>query len=34
VRQGWAIDLPYGAVLSLRIWPGDAPSGQITGLRA
>jgi len=34
VRQGWAVDLPYGAVLSLRLWPGDAPSGQITGLLA
>lgn len=32
VRQGWAFDLPYGAVLSLRLWPGDSLSGQITGL--
>jgi alpha-ribazole phosphatase len=33
-RQGWAIDLPYGALLSLRVWPGgDRPSGQIVGLQ-
>lgn len=32
VRQGWAVDLPYGAVLSLRVWPGEQPSAQITGL--
>ncbi|APL95119.1 phosphoglycerate mutase [Sphingomonas sp. BHC-A] len=32
-RRGWAVDLPYGAVLSLRIWP-EGPSGQITGLIA
>lgn len=31
-RQVWAFDLPYGALLSIRIWPGDAPSGQITAL--
>ena len=31
-QQAWAIDLPYGALLSLRIWPGDNPSAQITGL--
>lgn len=31
--QLWAIDLPYGALLSLRIWPGDAPAAQIVGLR-
>ncbi|WP_313809482.1 histidine phosphatase family protein [Sphingobium sp.] len=35
-RQGWAVDLPYGAVLSLRVWPGaqgaERPSGQIIGL--
>lgn len=38
VRQGWAVDLPYGAVLSLRVWPGEQPSqwagAQITGLIA
>lgn len=33
-RQVWAFDLPYGALLSLRIWPGDEPAGQIVGLRA
>ncbi|MFV0624889.1 histidine phosphatase family protein [Sphingomonas sp. ac-8] len=33
-RQGWAFDLPYGSVLSLRLWRGDAPAAQITGLRA
>ncbi len=33
VRQGWAVDLPYGAVLSLRVWP-EGRSGQITGLTA
>ena len=31
-RQIWAFDLPYAALLSLRIWPGDTPSGQIVGL--
>lgn len=30
--QLWAFDLPYGAVLSLRIWPGAA--AQVTGLAA
>lgn len=28
--QAWAFDLPYAALLSLRIWPDGA---QITGLR-
>nr|WP_275588934.1 histidine phosphatase family protein [Croceicoccus hydrothermalis] len=28
----WAIDLPYRALVSLRIWSGDPPSGQIIGL--
>jgi alpha-ribazole phosphatase len=32
--QLWAIDLPYGALLSLNLWPGVPPSGQIAGLRA
>jgi alpha-ribazole phosphatase len=32
MRQGWAVDLPYGAVLSLKVWPGEQPSGQMTGL--
>jgi alpha-ribazole phosphatase len=31
-RQIWAFDLPYAALLSLRIWPGEQPSAQITGL--
>lgn len=33
-RQVWAVDLPYGALLSLRIWGGCAPSGQIVRLSA
>lgn len=32
-RQLWAFDLPYTALLSLRVWPGDTPSAQIIGLR-
>ncbi|MGE4431042.1 MAG: histidine phosphatase family protein [Sphingobium sp.] len=32
-RQLWAFDLPYGALLSLRVWPGAPRSGQIIGLR-
>lgn len=31
-RCVWAIDLPYRALISLRIWPGDPLSGQIIGL--
>lgn len=31
-RQLWAFDLPYAARLSLRIWPGETPTAQITGL--
>ena len=31
-RQLWAFDLPYGALLSLRIWPGEPRSAQIVGL--
>jgi len=31
-RQLWAFDLPYAAVLSLRIWPGPPRSAQIAGL--
>jgi alpha-ribazole phosphatase len=30
--QLWAIDLPYAALLSLRVWPGPKPSAQIVGL--
>jgi alpha-ribazole phosphatase len=32
-RQSWAFDLPYGCVLSLRLWRGDAPAAQILALR-
>ena len=31
-RQLWAFDLPYGALVSLRVWPGAQPSAQILGL--
>lgn len=31
-RQLWAFDLPYAALLSLRVWPGEKPSAQIMGL--
>lgn len=31
-RHAWAIDLPYGALVSLRVWPGKRSSAQITGL--
>jgi alpha-ribazole phosphatase len=31
--QCWAFDLPYAALLSLRVWPGERPSGQIVGLQ-
>lgn len=34
LRQLWAFDLPYGALLSLRIWRGAQPGAQIIGLRA
>jgi alpha-ribazole phosphatase len=33
-RGVWALDLPYGALLSLRIWPGQHLTGQIAGLDA
>lgn len=32
--QSWSFDLPYGALLSLRIWPGERRVAQITGLSA
>jgi len=32
--QVWAVDLPYCALLSVRIWPGTPISGQIVGLRS
>jgi alpha-ribazole phosphatase len=31
-RQLWAFDLPYGVLVSLRMWPGERPSAQIAGL--
>lgn len=31
--QGWAIDLPYAALITLRLWPGDPPAAQIVRLR-
>jgi alpha-ribazole phosphatase len=31
--QSWAFDLPYGCVLSLRVWRGDPPTAQILALR-
>lgn len=31
-RQCWAIALPYGALVTLTIWPGDRRGAQITGL--
>jgi len=31
-RQLWAFDLPCAARLSLRVWPGEPPAAQITGL--
>lgn len=34
LRQLWAFDLPYAALLSLRIRRGDRPGAQIIGLRA
>lgn len=30
--QAWAIDLPYAALLSLRVWRGETLSAQIIGL--
>lgn len=31
-RQLWAFDLPYAALLSLRVWPGEPASAQIARL--
>jgi alpha-ribazole phosphatase len=31
--QLWAFELPYAALLSLRVWPGEPHSAQIVGLR-
>lgn len=30
--QLWAFELPYGALLSLDVWPGERPGARITGL--
>lgn len=32
-RQLWTFDLPYNVLVSLRVWPGERPSAQITGIR-
>jgi alpha-ribazole phosphatase len=31
-REVWAFDLPYAALLSLRVWPGAPRSAQIAAL--
>lgn len=31
--QLWAFDLPYGCLVSLRLWRGEAPAAQIVALR-
>lgn len=31
-RQLWAFDLPYGALVSLRVWSGSPRTAQIAGL--
>lgn len=31
---GWALDLPYAALLSFRVWDGAPRRAQVTGLRA
>jgi alpha-ribazole phosphatase len=31
-RGVWAFDLPYRALLTARIWPGEPLGGQVTGL--
>jgi alpha-ribazole phosphatase len=31
-RQLWGFELPYTALLSLRVWPGSPNSSQIVGL--
>lgn len=33
-RQLWAFDLPYAALLSLNVWPGERPGAQVAGLAA
>ena len=32
MAQTWAVDLPYAAVLALKVWPGSPRTAQITGL--
>jgi alpha-ribazole phosphatase len=32
--QAWAFDLPYAALLTLRVWDGSPRRAQVTGLRA
>ncbi len=32
MSQLWSFDLPYGALLSFQVWPGEQPSAQLTGL--
>lgn len=32
-RQVWAFDLPYAALVSLRLWQGSIPTAQVTGLQ-
>jgi len=32
-RQLWAFDLPYAALMTLQVWPGEPRSAQIVGLR-
>nr|WP_221239442.1 histidine phosphatase family protein [Sphingomonas xinjiangensis] len=34
LRGSWAFDLPYAAILSLKVWSGEPLTAQITGLRA
>jgi alpha-ribazole phosphatase len=31
-RQAWTFDLPYAALVSLRVWPGQVRTVQIVGL--
>ena len=32
LRQTWAFDLPYAAILGLRVWDGSPRQAQVTGL--
>jgi alpha-ribazole phosphatase len=32
-RHTWAFELPYAALLSFKVWPGDPLSAQVSGLR-